>query len=68
MQMKSLHCARAAGALILLAAIALPVFGAAAPNSQAGQQRVESFLQGLDGLQAQFKQILTDRNQGSRRD
>jgi outer membrane lipoprotein carrier protein len=27
----------------------------------AGQQRVESFLQGLQSLQAQFKQVLTDR-------
>jgi chaperone LolA len=28
---------------------------------QAGQQRVERFLQGLEGLQAQFKQTLLDR-------
>ena len=62
MPMKSLHCARLAGALILLAAAAGAAFGAAAPSPQAGQQRVESFLQGLDGLQAEFKQILTDRN------
>ena len=61
-QMKSLHCARLAGALIFLAATASPAFGAAAPTPQAGRQRVEAFLQGLDGLQAQFKQILTDRN------
>jgi outer membrane lipoprotein carrier protein len=34
---------------------------AAAQDLQAGRQRVESFLQGLEGLQAQFKQVLTDR-------
>jgi outer membrane lipoprotein carrier protein len=58
--MKRLYWARLAGALIFLAT-AGPVF-AAAPAPQAGQKRVEAFLQGLDGLQAQFKQILTDRN------
>jgi outer membrane lipoprotein carrier protein len=52
---------RLAGALSVFAAL-IPAFGAAAQASQAGQQRVESFLQGLDGLQAQFKQVLTDRN------
>jgi outer membrane lipoprotein carrier protein len=60
--MKFLHCARLAGALMFLAATAAPAFGAAAQGPQAGQQRVETFLQGLDGLQAQFKQVLTDRN------
>jgi outer membrane lipoprotein carrier protein len=60
--MKSLLCARLAGALIFLAATASPALGAAASTPQAGRQRVETFLQGLDGLQAQFKQILTDRN------
>lgn len=34
---------------------------AAGGDLQAGRQRVESFLQGLEGLQAQFKQVLTDR-------
>jgi outer membrane lipoprotein carrier protein len=62
MRMKSLHWARLAGALVCLAATAAPAFGAAAQTPQAGRQRVESFLQGLDGLQAQFKQVLTDRN------
>jgi outer membrane lipoprotein carrier protein len=52
---------RLAGALILLAATASAA-GAAAPNAEAGRKRVETFLQGLDGLQAQFKQVLTDRN------
>ena len=61
--MKCLHRARLAGALILLAAAASPALGAAAAQTaQAGQKRVESFLQGLDGLQAQFKQVLTDRS------
>ena len=59
--MKRSHCARLAGALILLAAMSSPAFGAA-QSPQAGQKRVEAFLQGLDGLQAQFKQVLTDRN------
>ena len=60
--MKSLHCARLVGALIFLAATSAPAVSVAAQTPQAGQQRVEAFLQGLDGLQAQFKQILTDRN------
>jgi outer membrane lipoprotein carrier protein len=60
--MKSLHCARLAGALIFLAAVAAAAAGAPAQTPQAGQQRVEAFLQGLDGLQAEFKQVLTDRN------
>jgi len=34
----------------------------AAADASAGQQKVESFLQGLQSLQAQFKQTLTDRN------
>lgn len=43
--------------------ICLSPFVVAAPDAarQAGQQRVEKFLQGLEGLQAQFKQTLTDR-------
>ena len=59
--MKCSYVARLAGALVFLAAASGVAVGAAqAP--QAGQKRVEAFLQGLDGLQAQFKQILTDRN------
>jgi outer membrane lipoprotein carrier protein len=38
------------------------VAAAASANVQAGRQRVETFLQGLEGLQAQFRQVLTDRN------
>jgi chaperone LolA len=34
----------------------------AASDPAAGRQQVESFLQGLQSLQAQFKQTLTDRN------
>lgn len=34
----------------------------AASDAGAGRQKVESFLQGLQSLQAQFKQTLTDRN------
>lgn len=61
--MKFPQWAHFAGALIVLAAAAGPALGAgAAQTAQAGQQKVESFLQGLDGLQAQFKQTLTDRN------
>ena len=60
--MNSLHCARLVGALIFLAATSAPAVSGAAQSPQAGQQRVEEFLQGLDGLQAQFKQVLTDRN------
>ncbi|HKR35337.1 MAG TPA: outer membrane lipoprotein chaperone LolA [Steroidobacteraceae bacterium] len=60
--MKCLQWARLAGALISLAAAAGPALGAAEQTAQAGQKRVESFLQGLDSMQAQFKQVLTDRN------
>jgi len=45
---------RAFAALLLT----LPLFAAAADN--AGYQRVERFLNGLQGLQAQFQQTLTD--------
>ena len=54
--------ARLGGALILLAATVGPALGAQTQSNDAGRQRVESYLQGLDGLQAQFKQVLTDRN------
>jgi outer membrane lipoprotein carrier protein len=35
---------------------------AATPATEAGRQRVEQFLSGLEGLQAQFEQVLTDRS------
>jgi outer membrane lipoprotein carrier protein len=61
--MKCLHWARLAGALIALAAAAGPACGAAAAQTAPeGQRRVETFLQGLDGLQAQFRQTLSDRS------
>jgi outer membrane lipoprotein carrier protein len=60
--MKSPQWTRLAGVLILLAATSNAAFGAAAPAAEAGRKRVEAFLQGLDGMQAQFKQVLTDRN------
>jgi outer membrane lipoprotein carrier protein len=61
--MKCLQWARLAGALISLPAAAGPAFAAAAAQTpQEGQKRVETFLQGLDGLQAQFRQTLSDRS------
>jgi len=60
--MKRLHWVRLSGALVFLAVAASPAFAAAAQAAQEGRQRVETFLQGLDGMQAQFKQVLTDRN------
>jgi outer membrane lipoprotein carrier protein len=43
---------------------AAPVCSAAAASKDpgAGRERIEKFLNGLDGLQAQFEQVLTDRN------
>lgn len=49
----------------LAAALLLTLFAhvtLAASDTAAGQQKVESFLQGLQSLQAQFKQTLMDRN------
>jgi outer membrane lipoprotein carrier protein len=60
--MKRLQRARRAGVLIFLAAAAGTALGAAAPAAQGGQQRLASFLQGLESLQADFKQVLSDRN------
>jgi outer membrane lipoprotein carrier protein len=57
---------RAAGvAALLVLALALLGSGhalAAAKDLDAGRQRVEAFLKGLDGLQAHFEQVLTDRS------
>jgi outer membrane lipoprotein carrier protein len=47
------------GGLVLSLITATTVHGAGAND---GEQRAEQFLQGLDGLQAQFKQKLTDRS------
>jgi outer membrane lipoprotein carrier protein len=60
--MKFPQWARLSGALIVLIAAAGPVLGAGAQTPQAGQKRVETYLQGLDGLQAEFRQVLSDRN------
>jgi chaperone LolA len=46
--------------LLLLTMLAQVTLAASDPA--AGRQRVEGFLQGLQSLQAQFKQTLTDRN------
>lgn len=47
-------------ALLLL--MSLVQVAPAASDPAAGRQKVEGFLQGLQSLQAQFKQTLTDRN------
>jgi outer membrane lipoprotein carrier protein len=52
----------ASGALLLLGAASVCSAAAASKDLQAGRQRIENFLKGLDGLQAQFEQELTDRN------
>lgn len=49
----------------LVAALLVTMFAhatLAASDPAAGRQKVEGFLQGLQSLQAQFKQTLTDRN------
>jgi outer membrane lipoprotein carrier protein len=45
-----------------LAALTAWPAAAASVDVKLGRQRVEEFMRGLDGLQAQFRQILTDRN------
>lgn len=59
----SASAARARIALVLLAiatSIAAPVTYAA--DVEAGRKLVDSYLEGLQGLQAQFHQVLTDRS------
>src|SRR3954447_18690626 len=53
----SMSFARSILCLLLIATG--PVF--AADNLAAGRERVDTFLRGLEGLQAQFHQTLTDR-------
>lgn len=53
-----LHAGRVLAALILTFSAHI----ASAADVAAGRQKVEGFLQGLQSLQAQFKQTLTDRN------
>lgn len=57
--MTSLCCVGRALAVLILTFTA---HVALAADVAAGQQKVEGFLQGLQSLQAQFKQTLTDRN------
>lgn len=56
---------RAAGMLVLIIAWCshVPAAGAAQPDPKlaAGRERVERYLSGLQGLQARFTQVLTDR-------
>jgi outer membrane lipoprotein carrier protein len=52
-------CRRIAAALLLAFCAHMT---AAASDPAAGRQKVEGFLQGLESLQAQFEQTLTDRN------
>ena len=56
---RSLFAGRVAAALFLTLLAHVTV---AASDPAAGRQKVEGFLQGLQSLQAQFKQTLTDRN------
>lgn len=49
------------GCVALAAAAGVPSAAASGAELDAGRQRVESFLQGLEGLQAEFRQVLTDR-------
>ncbi|MGH8177287.1 MAG: outer membrane lipoprotein chaperone LolA [Steroidobacter sp.] len=50
------------GASALLLINATTYAATAASDVEAGRQRIEKFLDGLQGLQAQFEQVLTDRN------
>jgi outer membrane lipoprotein carrier protein len=56
---RSLFAGRVAAALFLTLWAHVTL---AASDPAAGRQKVEGFLQGLQSLQAQFKQTLTDRN------
>lgn len=47
--------------IALFAAWMSPVSAAQSGDIEAGRKRVETFLSGLQGLQAQFHQVLTDR-------
>jgi len=50
------------GRLLAVMIFACYAHSAPAADTAAGRQKVEGFLQGLQSLQAQFKQTLTDRN------
>jgi outer membrane lipoprotein carrier protein len=49
------------GFALLISAVSLHAH-AASTDLQAGQQRVQSFMAGLQGLEAKFHQVLTDRS------
>lgn len=57
--MTSLSCV---GRVLAVLILSFTAHVALAADVAAGQQKVEGFLQGLQSLQAQFKQTLTDRN------
>jgi outer membrane lipoprotein carrier protein len=52
----------ASTALLLLGAASVCTAAGASKDLEAGRHRIENFLNGLDGLQAQFEQVLTDRS------
>jgi outer membrane lipoprotein carrier protein len=55
------HMTKRFHALLATLVTSLIAFGAHGAGASEGQQRAEQFLQGLQTLQAQFKQTLTDR-------
>lgn len=59
--MKPLLTALAAGLALAFGAFSIQA-APDSPEAQVGRQRVEKFLHGLQGLQAQFEQVLTDRS------
>jgi outer membrane lipoprotein carrier protein len=52
---------RTIGALLSVAAVIFPVVASSA-EANAGQARVERFLRGLEGFEADFRQLLQDRS------
>jgi outer membrane lipoprotein carrier protein len=61
---RAIRCVRPALSAVALSLALLSSVDllAAAPDLQAGRERIETFLAGLQGLQAQFHQTLTDRS------
>lgn len=60
--MKRFTAVGLASVLAFCACVANVAAAASAGGVDAGRKRVEEFLQGLEGLQAQFEQVLTNRN------
>lgn len=52
----------AARALVACVFLVATICGAASDEVEAGRRRVDGFLRGLEGLEAQFEQVLTDRS------